>query len=142
VKLLGYTDGAARGNPGPGGVGILVTDEAGAVLLREKKYLGRVTNNVAEYKALLECLHHVIRLQDGSGRRCTSLHVHSDSELLVRQMKGEYRVKDAALKRLHAEVCALLDSSTFEFTITHVPRERNREADALANESIDEQTSG
>ncbi|HTX19219.1 MAG TPA: ribonuclease HI family protein [Bacteroidota bacterium] len=142
MKVLGYTDGAARGNPGPGGVGILLKDEAGGVLLREKKYLGKVTNNVAEYTALIECLRHVRRLGEGNGIRCTSLLVHSDSELLVRQLKGEYKVKDAVLKELHQEVRTLLDSSTFEFAITHVPRELNREADALANESIDEHASG
>ena len=141
MKILGYTDGAARGNPGPGGVGILLKDEAGGVLLREKKYLGTVTNNVAEYTALIECLRHVHRLGAGNKMRCTSLVIHSDSELLVRQLKGEYRVRDAALKRLHKEVRALLDASTFEFLITHVPRELNREADALANESIDEHAS-
>jgi len=142
MRIIGFTDGASRGNPGPGGVGIVLKDESGKILLKEKKFLGNVTNNVAEYTALLECLNHVKGLARTTGMSCTSLALHSDSELMVRQMNGEYKVKDAALKRLHDQARDFLSSSGFEFSITHVPREENREADALANESIDEHLHG
>ena len=142
MKIIGFTDGASRGNPGPGGIGIILKDEAGKVLLEAKKFLGNVTNNVAEYTALLECLNHVKGLAKKDGLACTALVMHSDSELMVRQMNGEYKVKDAALKKLHSQARDFLRSSEFEFSITHVPREKNKEADALANESIDDHLHG
>jgi ribonuclease HI len=138
MRILGFTDGAARGNPGPGGIGVVLKDESGTILLKEKKFLGNVTNNIAEYTALLECLNHVSALIRKTGIPCTTLVLHSDSELMVRQMKGEYKVKDVVLKKLFSQARKALSSSEFEFLIKHVPREKNREADALANESIDE----
>lgn len=138
MKIIGFTDGAARGNPGPGGVGVVLKDESGTILVREKKFLGNVTNNVAEYTALIECLKHVSDFSRRTGIPCTSLVIHSDSELMVRQLKGEYKVKDAALIKLFNQARDVLSCSEFEFLIKHVPREKNREADALANESIDE----
>ena len=141
MTIYGFTDGAARGNPGDGGIGVVLKDESGTVLAKEKKYLGKVTNNVAEYTALIECLRRVNALFDGAhGVSCSKLVLHSDSELMVRQLNGEYKVKNRTLKKLFDEVCDLLHSSPFEFSIRHVPRERNKEADVLANESIDEQS--
>jgi len=138
MTINGFTDGAARGNPGHGGIGVVLKDETGAVLLKEKRYLGNVTNNVAEYTALLECLRRVAEMGSAPGVRCERLVVHSDSELMVRQMTGRYKVKDRTLKKLFDQAQAVISSSPFQFAIKHVPRELNREADALANESIDE----
>ncbi|MGA9408588.1 MAG: ribonuclease HI family protein [Bacteroidota bacterium] len=141
MTIHGFTDGAARGNPGQGGIGVVLKDESGTVLAKEKKYLGKVTNNVAEYTALIECLKRVNTLFGGAnGVSCSKLVLYSDSELMVRQLNGEYKVKDRTLKKLFDEVHNLLHSSAFEFSINHVPRERNKEADVLANESIDEQS--
>jgi ribonuclease HI len=137
-----FTDGASRGNPGHGGIGVILKDETGAVILEEKKYLGKVTNNVAEYSALLACLEKVhTLLAEKEGFTCSKLIVHSDSELMVRQLNGVYKIKDRALKELFAHVQDALRTARFEFSIKHIPREKNREADALANESIDEQLS-
>lgn len=117
----------------------MLKDESGNVLAEEKKYLGKVTNNVAEYTALIECLLRVNGLfGNGNGASCSKLVVHSDSELMVRQINGEYKVKDKTLKKLFDEVQKIISKSSFEFSINHVPREKNKEADALANESIDE----
>ena len=139
MTVYGFTDGAARGNPGHGGIGVVLKDESGNVLAEEKKYLGKVTNNVAEYTALIECLLRVNGLcGNGNGTSCSKLVVHSDSELMVRQINGEYKVKDKTLKKLFDEVQKIISKSSFEFSINHVPREKNKEADALANESIDE----
>ncbi len=137
--IIGFTDGAARGNPGEGGIGVVLKDESGTVLAVIKKYLGKVTNNVAEYTALIECLRRVsTSFGESAGIGCSRLVIHSDSELMVRQINGEYKVKDRALKKLFDEVHEILRSAPFEFSIRHVPRGKNKEADALANESIDE----
>jgi ribonuclease HI len=139
MTIIGFTDGAARGNPGEGGIGVILKDESGNVLATRKKYLGNVTNNVAEYTALIECLQKVSALYGETNKfSCSKLVIHSDSELMVRQMNGEYKVKDRTLKELFNEVHKILGSASFEFSIKHVPRGKNKEADALANESIDE----
>nr|PZN21043.1 MAG: ribonuclease H [Pseudomonadota bacterium] len=125
-----WTDGAARGNPGPAGCGAILKTADGRVLSAESQYLGQTTNNVAEYKALLLGL---TRALEAGVRR---IEVRADSELLIRQLKGEYRVKNEGLKPLAAEAKALL--ARFEsFRLQHVRRELNTEADQLANEGID-----
>ncbi len=134
MKLLAFTDGASRNNPGEAGIGVLIKNERGEILLKEKKYLGITTNNIAEYTALLHCLEMVAASET---LRCTALVVHTDSELMTRQMNGEYRVKDADLKVLYHKVQSLLASSDFSFTIKHIPRSQNKEADKLANDAID-----
>jgi len=126
-----YVDGASRGNPGEAAFGVHVTDEAGRTVAELKGYLGRATNNVAEYQALV----HGLRWAFEQGAR--RVKVFSDSELLVRQMGGAYRVKNPGLLALHREAREL--RGRFEHTsIAHVPRERNREADRLANLALDE----
>lgn len=131
MTIVAFTDGASRGNPGDGGIGVILKDEHGATFQRLSGYLGETTNNIAEYSALLACLHAVGKTS------CSRLVVHSDSELMVRQLKGEYRVKDATLKQYHQKVQALLQSAPFDFIIKHVRREENKEADAMANLAID-----
>ncbi|MEK6754617.1 MAG: ribonuclease HI family protein [Bacteroidota bacterium] len=131
MTIHAFTDGAARGNPGEGGVGILFKDEHGKTVATIYGYIGEATNNVAEYQALLACL------KAAPKTKCTRLVVHSDSELLVRQITGEYRVKDQTLRRYFVKIHRLLAKAQFEFEIRHVSREQNKEADRLANLGID-----
>jgi len=124
-------DGASRGNPGDAGGGAVIFDAAGKPVRELTRYLGRATNNVAEYEGLLMGLEETLRL--GVKR----LRVESDSELLVRQLNGAYRVKDEKLIRLHQQARALLRQLE-SYRIIHVRREKNRLADRLANQAIDE----
>jgi ribonuclease HI len=130
--LHGFTDGASRGNPGESGIGVIVIDPAdGSTVHRTTRYIGRTTNNVAEYTAL------VALLEAARALSCTHLVAHSDSELMVRQVNGRYRVKDPTLKRYYERVRTLLLDAPFRFELRHVPREQNADADRLANEGID-----
>ena len=131
MTLLGFTDGASRGNPGESGIGVILRNDQGTTVSLIGEYIGRATNNVAEYRALLRCL--ALARELG----CTRLIVHSDSELMVRQLQGRYRVKDAALKRHYTEVQTALKQAPFSFEIHHVDRSQNRDADTLANRAID-----
>lgn len=125
-----HIDGAARGNPGPAGVGVLIIGPEGQVVERIHRSIGEATNNVAEYRALL------LALERAQALGYSDLEVFSDSELLVRQLQGRYQVKHPALRELHARVRAC--TGTFRrFHIQHVPREQNAEADALANQGIE-----
>lgn len=126
-----WTDGASRGNPGESGVGLIVRAEDGGTVLRECGYIGTATNNTAEYTALVTLLRRARRWT------CTRLIVHSDSELVVRQLNGRYRVRDAGLRRYFEELRRLTDASPFPVEFRHIPREANGEADRLANEAID-----
>jgi ribonuclease HI len=124
-------DGGSRGNPGPAAYGAVIRNPSGQIVARLKKYIGRTTNNVAEYYGLIAALDYA---QSNSIR---ALHVESDSELLVKQMRGQYKVKSADLRPLF-ERAKKMSQSLASFQIRHVYREQNREADALANEAMDE----
>jgi ribonuclease HI len=124
-------DGASRGNPGEAGFGVHVTGEDGREVASLYGYLGTATNNVAEYQALLHGLRFAL------ARGASSVEVRSDSELLVRQIEGRYRVKNPGLRPLHHEAMGLL-ARFRRARVVHVPRERNRAADALANRAVDE----
>ena len=126
-----HIDGAARGNPGPAGVGVLIIGPDGQVAERIHRFIGEATNNVAEYCALL------LALERAQALGYTDLDVFSDSELLVRQLQGRYQVKHRTLRELHARVRARTGTLR-RFDIRHVPREQNAEADALANLAIEE----
>jgi ribonuclease HI len=133
-ELHFHIDGASRGNPGDAGFGIYVTTKDGAEVAGLYGYLGRATNNVAEYQALLHALRYALE------RGVKRVDVASDSELVVRQVAGKYRVKHPDMVPLHREALALL--SRFEAArLSHVARERNREADRLANRALDEKAS-
>lgn len=123
-----HIDGASRGNPGPAGIGVVIRDEAGKPLLMFSRGIGTATNNVAEYRALIAAL------MEAAAFSPSHIEVFSDSELLVRQVRGEYRVKNADLKKLSEKVKVLL-SRLGGFTISHVAREENREADRLASQA-------
>lgn len=129
--VYAFTDGAARGNPGESGIGVVYKDEKGAILSKLYGYIGEATNNTAEYQALLVCL------KNASTMKCSKLVVHSDSELMVRQILGQYKVKEPNLKVLFLKVQHLLAKARFEFEIKHVVRELNKDADQLANLGID-----
>lgn len=129
-----HIDGASRGNPGEAGFGISVCSPQGAPLAGLYGYLGRATNNVAEYQALIHALRYAL------GRGARRVRVFSDSELVVRQIQGRYRVKHPDMLPLYREAAGLL--ARFEdASLSHVPRERNREADRLANQALDEKAS-
>ena len=129
-----HIDGASRGNPGEAGFGVHVTTPEGAELAGLYGYLGLASNNVAEYQALLHGLRWAL------SRGAKGVHVFSDSELVVRQMSGAYRVKHPAMVPLHREARAL--ALRFEeFRLAHVRREQNKEADRLANQALDEKAS-
>jgi len=123
-------DGAARGNPGPASYAVILRRPDGRPLDQLHKYVGHTTNNVAEYFALLAALDYAYAHQ------IRKLRVRSDSELLVRQMQGRYKVKSADLRPLHERARRLAASLAY-FAIEHVPREQNRQADALANAALD-----
>jgi ribonuclease HI len=125
-----FTDGASRGNPGEAGIGVLIEDASGNRLKEIRRYLGKATNNQAEYTALL------IGLKACREMGAEDVSVFADSELLVKQMKGEYKVKHPLLLPLYTEA-KTLTSGLKKFRITHIPRAKNAHADALANEAID-----
>ncbi|MBI1808061.1 MAG: ribonuclease HI family protein [Ignavibacteria bacterium] len=135
MTIYAYTDGASRGNPGESGIGIILRDEQGNVIFSAGGYIGTATNNIAEYQALLACLKKALTL------RCKRLIVHSDSQLMVRQLQGTYRVKDKALQKYYQQAHRLLSSASFTFEIIHVEREHNHDADLLANSGIDSRQS-
>lgn len=130
MTIVAHTDGASRGNPGESGIGIVLEDEMGNTIFEGGGFIGTATNNIAEYQALLACL------MKTKAFSCTRLVVYSDSELMVRQLKGQYKVKEPTLRRLFAEAKAILKASPFTFEIKHVAREENRRADELANVGI------
>jgi ribonuclease HI len=131
AEWLLMVDGAARGNPGDAGCGAAICDENGALVQGLSRYLGRATNNVAEYEALLMGLDALVEL----GRK--KIRVQSDSQLFVRQLNGEYRVKDEKLKVFYQHAQALLRQFD-SCRIVHVYREMNKVADRLANRGIDD----
>ena len=128
--LIAHSDGGARGNPGPAGYGVVLQDEAGRKVAALSQYLGHQTNNFAEYQGLIAALENAI----GHGHK--ALKVVSDSELLVRQIKGIYKVKNETLKELHGRARQLIAQLDW-FFIDHALREHNREADDLANQAMD-----
>jgi ribonuclease HI len=128
--LIAFSDGGARGNPGPSGYGVVIQDEAGRKVATLSEYLGHQTNNFAEYQGLIAALEYAA----ANGHK--ALKVISDSELLVRQIKGIYKVKNAALQDLHGRAKELIAKLEW-FSIGHVLRGHNEEADRLANAAMD-----
>lgn len=122
--LIAYVDGGSLGNPGPSGIGVIIERGAGSTI-RIAKWIGRQDNNVAEYVALLEALQCALAL------KAKKLHVYSDSQVVVRQMSGEYTCRSPRLYSLHW-ICRKLARS-FRFSISHIPRENNSEANRLAS---------
>jgi ribonuclease HI len=129
--LVAYVDGGARGNPGPAGYGVVVEDEVGRPVAELGAFLGKQTNNYAEYAGLLAAVSYALR------HGFTAMKVYSDSELMVKQINGEYKVSNPALKELHGKAIKMIEELE-AFEINHVLREKNREADRLANLAMDQ----
>jgi ribonuclease HI len=133
MKVIAYADGASRGNPGPSSLGAVVYDAAGRELHRVSRALGHGTNNRAEYSAAIAALEAAL------GLGAEEIELRMDSELVVRQLSGRYRVKNPGLIPLHKRILALRERFR-RVTLVHVPREQNGVADALANEALDRRT--
>ena len=128
-KIEIYVDGGSRGNPGPSGVGVVILDSSGKRLKEISKYIGETTNNIAEYNALLYGLEEALML------RTDEIVVNLDSELVAKQLTGDYRVRDPGLKPLFERATNMLKSFK-SFEIRHIEREKNKEADKLVNRAI------
>lgn len=131
-KLIINTDGGARGNPGPAGIGVVIKDEAGDLVYQFGGYIGETTNNTAEYRALIKAL------EEAGHLGATDVVINMDSELIVKQMLGQYKIKEPTLQPLAQEVIKLLKQFQ-SHSFTHVRREYNKEADALVNQALDAQ---
>ena len=129
--IIANIDGGARGNPGPAAYGVIVRNDKGEIVAELSEYLGHQTNNYAEYSGLIAALEYAVREEH------SSLKVISDSELMVRQMKGIYRVSSPSLKALYARAQSLVRKLE-RFSIEHALREKNRDADRLVNEVLDQ----
>jgi len=129
-KLIIYTDGGARGNPGPAGIGVLILNDQSEKLAEISEFIGEATNNQAEYRAVLKAIKKAGEYTDNE------LHFYLDSELVVRQLSGEYRVKNKDLAPMFVKIY----NETLGFKkvkFSHIPREKNKEADRLANLAMD-----
>ena len=128
TRLILFIDGACKGNPGAAGIGILITNNAGETLAEIGEGIGQTTNNVAEYRALIR------GLQEAHGRGAESVLVHTDSQLMARQMEGRYKINAPHLRALQQEAQALCRLFPGGVTLTHILREGNARADQLANQ--------
>lgn len=129
-RVVVHVDGGARGNPGPAGVGVVVSDPDGIELDRANAYIGETTNNVAEYRAL------ILGIERAAALGAHAVEIVNDSELVARQLTGQYKVKKEDLRLLHAQASQALGAFD-RWTIRSVPREKNEVADELVNEAID-----
>jgi len=130
MRLTVHVDGGARGNPGPAAIAAVVSDESGMIIHEAAETIGKATNNVAEYRALL------LGIERAKELGANELELVGDSELVVKQVRGEYRVKDAGLRPLHSQAQKALGDFS-EWQIRHVKREQNADADALVNQALD-----
>jgi len=128
-KLTLYLDGAARGNPGPAGIGVVMQDDKGKRIKEFYKYIGETTNNIAEYSAL------IYGLQEALILKADEVVINLDSELVAEQINGSYKVKNEALRQLFAQALHMLGSFK-AFEVRHVDRQMNKDADRLANKAI------
>ena len=134
-KIVIYTDGGARGNPGPAAIGAVIFDEQGTILKEVSEYIGAQTNNVAEYQALIRVLQEAKKMF-GKKLKDMLIEVRMDSELVGRQLSGLYRVKDPTLKEKFGEVAQIREAAP-NMIFTHVRREQNAHADRLVNQCLD-----
>lgn len=135
-KVIAYTDGGARGNPGPSGIGVQIVGADGAVLREVKEAIGNATNNFAEYYAVMTGLRTLVSMY---GKKTKEMHVEIrlDSELVKKQLNREYQIKEPSLVPMFVEIHNIRVASFPHLTLTHIPREKNKEADRLANEAMD-----
>ena len=128
-KFFLYADGGSRGNPGPSGIGVIIKDAKQKKVKELSRYIGEATNNIAEYNAL------VLGLEEAAALDASDIVIYLDSELLVKQLSGEYRVKDEAMRVLFEKALGILKHFD-SFEIQHIAREKNKEADKLVNKAI------
>ncbi|MFA5165781.1 MAG: ribonuclease HI family protein [Candidatus Paceibacterota bacterium] len=129
------TDGGARGNPGPAAIGVVIKDGKGKVAKEYGKTIGEATNNIAEYSAVVSALETLAKLLGSKAKRAEVL-IEADSELIVKQLKGEYKVKDANLQKEFIKVYNL-KQKFLQVSYKHIPREKNKRADELVNAALD-----
>ncbi len=135
-KVICFTDGGARGNPGPAAIGVFITDERGVVLKEVGQTIGNSTNNFAEYQAVLVGLETVKQVL-GKATKITEVEIRLDSELVKKQLNHEYQIKEPGLVPMFIAIHNLRVSNFPHLTLTHVPRAENKEADRLVNEALD-----
>jgi ribonuclease HI len=135
-RIIMHTDGGARGNPGPAGIGVVVKRQNGELVYEVSRYIGEATNNVAEYEALIAGLEEA-KKKFGDALREMAIDVRMDSELVIRQLTGIYKVKDPGMKERFARVAKIRMEDAPNMTFTHVFREQNAHADELVNRAID-----
>ncbi len=138
-KIIIYTDGGSRHNPGPSGIGVVICDEKERILKQYSEYLGSGTNNEAEYQAVIFALKKIKALIGKGAIKTTEIEIRSDSELLIKQLNGKYKVLNPKIQSLFLNIWNLkIDFSKIEFNF--IPREKNKEADKLVNQVLDAQT--
>lgn len=135
-KIIAYTDGGARGNPGPAAVGVYITDADGHEIVSVQETIGNATNNLAEYQGVLRALEE-LKSRYGKKSRELDVELRMDSELVKKQLNDEYQIKDPGLVPLFMEIHNLRVSHFPNLTYTHVRRENNKEADRLVNDALD-----
>jgi len=134
-KIIAFTDGGARGNPGPSGIGVHITDADGKVLKEVSQFLGNATNNFAEYNGVMVALQ-TLKAMYGKKTKEMEFELRMDSELVKKQLNNEYQIKEPGLVPYFIEIHNLRVSSFPNLTLTHIPREKNKEADRLSNEAM------
>ncbi len=139
-KFIIYTDGGSRGNPGPAGTGAVVTDHTGAVLKEAHRALGVMTNNEAEYHAVILGFETIKKAVGKARATAAEIEIRLDSELVTKQLSGKYQIKEKNLQPLFMKIWNQRVALFPHLTFTHIPREKNRRADQLANQAIAEQT--
>ena len=136
MRIIIYTDGGSRGNPGPSAIGIVFTDQKGAVLKEYAQKIGRATNNEAEYEAVIYALQKAKLLLGKKKAKLTKIELKTDSELVAKQLNGQYKIRDRKIEQLFLKVWNLkIDFN--EVMVKHIPRSENREADKLVNQALD-----
>jgi ribonuclease HI len=135
-KIIAYTDGGARGNPGPAAVGVYITDEAGKMLTEAKECIGNSTNNFAEYYGVMLALQ-TLKQKFGKRTKVMQFELRLDSELVKKQLNAEYQIKEPGLVPMFIEIHNLRVANFPHLNLTHVPRAQNKEADRLVNEALD-----
>ena len=130
-----FTDGGSRGNPGPAAIGVVVYDENKNIIFELAKYIGKKTNNQAEYQAVLEAIKWICQ----QGTKINRVEFYVDSELVAKQLNGEYKIKSANIKPLTEQINQLRNTLPFKIIFTHLLREGNKKADQLVNQALDNQ---
>lgn len=134
-KIIAFTDGGARGNPGPAGIGVYITDAEGTPLKEVSQFLGNATNNFAEYNGVMVALQ-TLKAMYGKKTKEMEFELRMDSELVKKQLNNEYQIKEPGLVPYFIEIHNLRVANFPNITLTHIPREKNKEADRLSNEAM------